>query len=151
MKRVFAYCTIAVWLLSSVILADEKVGNLALKDLPQEVQKSVQTFSKGAKLLGITQGEENGKTIYAVKTYWHGLSRDALIDAAGEIIEVEETFVLNKTPGNAKAAIEKAAIGGKIMNVDTVTRNGVISYKAFIKKDGKITEVKVAAEGLILK
>lgn len=151
MKRMFVYCTIALLLLASGIIAEEKAGNLALKDLPQAVQKSVQDFSKGAKLVGITQGEESGKTVYKVETYRHGISQDALIDATGTILEVEETSFLSKTPGQAKATIEKAAIGGKVVKVDTVTRNGVTDYKAVIKKDGKDTEIKVAAGGVIIK
>jgi hypothetical protein len=151
MKRMFAYCTIALLLLASGILAEEKAGTLALKDLPPAAQKSVQDFGKGAKLVGITKGEENGKTVYEVATYIHGISRGAVIGAAGEILEIEETSTLNKTPGNAKAAIENASAGGKIMLVNTVTRNGVTSYKAVIKKDGKSSEIRASGEGLIIK
>jgi hypothetical protein len=151
MKRMFAYCTITLLLLASGIFAEEKAGTLALKDLPPAAQKSAQDFGKGAKLMGVTKGEENGKTVYKVETYLHGLSRDVLIDAAGEIIEIEETSTLNKTPGNAKAAIEKAAAGGKITKVNTVTRNGVTTYKAVIKKEGKNIEIRASVEGLIIK
>jgi hypothetical protein len=151
MKRMFAYCTIALLLLASGIFAEEKTGTLALKDLPQAAQKSAQDFGKGAKLMGITKGEENGKSVYKVETYLHGLSRDALIDEAGEIIEIEETSTLNKTPGNAKAAIENAAAGGKIIKVNTVTRNSVTTYKAVIKKEGKNIEIRASLEGLIIK
>ena len=150
MKRMFAYCTIALLLLASGILAEEKEATIALKDLPPAVQKSVQDFGKGAKLMGITKGEENGKTVYGVATYKGGISRDAVIDEAGEILEIEESSNINKTPGNAKAALENAAAGGKIIKVDTITRNGVTVYKAVIKKDGKNIEVKASLEGMII-
>ena len=151
MKRMFVYCTIALLLLASGILAEEKADKLALKDLPPAAQKSVQAFSKGGRLIGLTKVEDNGKTVYDVDTLKNGLSRDALINEAGEIIETEDFTVLNKIPGQAKATVEKAAIGGKIMGMTAVTRDSVISYKAVIKKDGVKSEIKVSAGGVILK
>jgi hypothetical protein len=151
MKRMLVYCAIALFLLASTIFAEEKNGKITLTDLPSAAQQSVQIFSKGAKLIGITKGDENGKLVYAVEAYRHGISQIAVMDEAGKTLEIEETSTLNKTPGQAKATIEKVAAEGKIINVNTITRNGVTSYKAVIKKDGKLSEIKVSAEGVIIK
>jgi hypothetical protein len=148
----FAYFTIALLLLASGIFAMEKEAKIALKDLPAAVQKSVQDFAKGAKLLGVSKEEETGKTVYRVETIRIGSSKDALIDAEGQILAIEDPIALNKVPGQAKAAIEKAAtMEGKIMKVTAVVRDGVTSYRALIKKDGTKSEILVAAEGKVIK
>ena len=64
---------------------------------------------------------------------------------------VDETSTINNTSGQARSTIEKAAIAGKIVKLDTITRDGVTDYKAVIKKDGNNTEIKVSAGGLIIK
>jgi uncharacterized membrane protein YkoI len=151
MKPTFVCCTIVLFLLGSGIFAEEKEKKVALKNLPPAVQKSVQDLIKGAELKGLSQEEENGKTIYEVETIKNGKTRDALIDAAGAILEIEEGTTLNEIPGPAKAAIEKAATGGKVTKVETVTKGGVTNYEAIITKSGKNSEIKVKADGSIIK
>jgi|WetSurMetagenome_2_1015567.scaffolds.fasta_scaffold592793_1 uncharacterized membrane protein YkoI len=150
MKRAFARCTIAL-LLASGIFAEEKEEKIALKDMPPAAQKAVQDLIKGAKLQGLSKEEENGKTVYEIETIKNGKKRDVLIDAAGAILEIEEGTTLYEIPGPAKAAIEKAATGGRVTRVETVTIGGVTDYEAAITKAGNNSEIKVKADGSIIK
>ena len=151
MKQACACCAIALLLSLSSIFAEEKETKVALKDLPPAAQKAVQNLIKGAELKGLSKEEENGKTVYEIETLKNGKTRDALIDASGAVLEIEEGTTLNEIPGPAKIAIEKAATGGKITKVETVTKGGDITYEAAIKKAGKSSEIKVKADGSIIK
>jgi uncharacterized membrane protein YkoI len=140
-----------LFLFASSLFAEEKEAKVAIKDLPQAAQKAVQDLIKGAELKGLSKEEENGKTVYEVETIKNGKIRDVVIDAAGAILEIEEGTTLNDIPVPAKAAIEKAATGGKITKVETVTKGGVTNYEAAITKSGKNSEIKVKADGSIIK
>jgi uncharacterized membrane protein YkoI len=148
MKRSLIVGAIALLLSITGIAAEKKVQ---MKDLPAAVQKAVTEQIKGAELKGLTEEVENGKTVYEVETIKNGRTRDVVIDATGAVLEVEEAVDLKDIPAPAKAAIEKAAAGGKITKVETITKNGVTSYEAAISKLGKHSEVKVAADGVLIK
>jgi uncharacterized membrane protein YkoI len=148
MKRILVPFGMGLLLLAAGIAAEKKIQ---LKDLPPAAQKSVQDLLKGAELKDLSQEEEKGKTVYEVETVKNGKTRDAIVDAAGTILEVEEGVTLNEIPAPAKAAIEKAAIGGEILKVEAIIKNGVTNYEAAIAKKGKNSEITVTAAGLIVK
>jgi uncharacterized membrane protein YkoI len=148
MKRILVCCMTVMLFPASIIIAEEKV---ALKDLPAAAQKTVQDLIKGAALKGLSKEADKGKTVYEVETIKNGKTRDALIDEGGVILEIEESTTLNEIPGPAKATFEKAATGGKVTKVETITQNGVTNYEAVITKAGKSSEIKVSANGSIIK
>ena len=121
-----------------------------LKDLPPAVQRTVQDQSKGATIRGLSKEAEHGRTIYEVEMTVNGHGKDVSMDASGTVIEVEEEVALGSIPAAARAAIEKAAAGGKIAKVEKVTRGERIAYEAALRKDGKRSEVRVGAEGQTL-
>ena len=124
---------------------------LKLADLPAPVQKTVQEQTKSAELKGLSKEVENGKTLYEVETMANGKSRDLLVDTSGQIVEVEEAATLESVPAAVKAALEKAAVKGKILKVETVTKGSAVSYEAVVSKNGKKSEVAVEADGTIKK
>ena len=145
MKRAFVvWSVIVAWVVGMGIAQEKKV---ALKDLPPAAQKTVQEQLKGAQFKGLSQETENGKTAYELETTVNGKTRDTLIDANGAILEVEEATTLDAIPAPARAAIEKAAAGGKIRTVETVTKGGKVYYEAAITKAGKSSEIQVTADG----
>ncbi len=121
-----------------------------MKDLPPAVQRTVQEQSKGATIKGLSTEVEHGKTIYEVEMTVNGHGKDVSMDASGAVIEVEEEVALGSIPAAARAAIEKAAAGGKIAKVEKVTRGKEIAYEAALRKDGKRSEVRVSADGSML-
>jgi uncharacterized membrane protein YkoI len=151
MKRVSACCIAAIFLLTLQVISAEGEKKVAIKNLPPAVQKTVQDQIKGAQLKGLSKEAENGKTVYEVETMVNGKSRDLLIDEQGAILEIEEATTLDAIPAPAKAVIKKDAIGGKVSKVEIVTKAGVTTYAAVIKKAGKESEIKVAADGSIVK
>ena len=143
-----AFSAAASLLVCGLAAAEKKVQ---LMDLPPAVQKTVQEETRHAKLVGLAQEEEGGKTVYEAETKIDGKTRDLVIDADGKVIEVEEEIALGSIPAGAKAAIEKAATGGKIERVETLTKAGTTNYEATFTKNGKKSEIIVASDGTIKK
>lgn len=121
-----------------------------ITDLPPAVRRTVEEQSKGATIRGLSTEVEHGKTIYEVEMTVNGHGKDVSMDASGTVIEVEEEVALGSIPAAARAAIEKAAAGGKIAKVEKVTGEKEVAYEAALRKDGKRSEVRVSADGSML-
>ena len=106
MKLLVALATIAV-----IAMAAEK--QVAMKDLPPAVQKTVQDQTKGADIKAISKETENGKTSYEIETMVNGKHRDFDIDAHGAVTELEEETALDDLPPAARSAIQKKAAGDR--------------------------------------
>jgi uncharacterized membrane protein YkoI len=148
MKNWFIVVSTGVWLTTGALATEKKVQ---LKDLPSAVQRAMTQQTKGAQIKGYELEVENGKTFYEAETVVNGKSRDILFDAAGALVEVEEETTLDSIPAPAKAALEKAAAGGKITKVETVTSGGRVNYEAAITKGMKRSEFAVGADGSVVK
>ena len=122
-----------------------------MKDLPAAVQKTVQEQTRSAKLVGLAEEVEEGKTFYEAETKVDGRTRDILIDAAGTVVEVEEEVPLGSIPEGARSAIQRAAANGKLQRVESVTKGGTTVYEATITRDGKKAQVVVTSDGTIKK
>lgn len=126
--------------------ASEK--KVRMKDLPKAVQKTVQEQSKGAALSGLSKEVEHGKTYYEVELKVNGHGKDILIDPAGAIVEVEEEVTMASLPPAVKTAIEAKADKGRIIKVESITKNNaLVAYEAQVNTAGKKSEVKVGPEG----
>ena len=147
MKYTGIFATIALFA-GTVSAGETKVK---MSDLPAAVQKTVQEQTKNAQLKGLSKETENGKTFYEAETMVNGKSRDILVDATGTIVEVEEATTLDGLPAAVKTTLEKAAAKGKIVRVETVTKGSEVSYEAVVNKNGKKSEVAVAADGTLKK
>lgn len=139
----------ALALMSAVVFAGET--KIAMKDLPPAVQKAVAEQSKGAVVRGLTKEVENGKTEYEAELTVNGHGKDIAFDAAGNVTSVEEEVALASIPAAARAAIEKAATGGKVKKVENVTEHGKSFYEAAITRGGKNSEIQVDASGAKVK
>ena len=128
----------------SVFAAETKV---TMKDLPAAVQKTVAEQTRAATLRGLSKEIENGKTYYEAESTVNGKSRDVLIDPNGTIVEVEESVTLESMPDAARIGLKREAGSGRILRVESVTRESVVSYEAVVERHGKKSEVSVNADG----
>jgi uncharacterized membrane protein YkoI len=125
---------------------------IAVQKLPPAVQQTVKEQSKDATIVGVTKETEKGKTVYELETKKaNGQTRDLMIDAAGAVLSVEEEVALDSIPAPARAALEKAAAGAKIVRVESVTEGKQVSYEAEIDKKGKKSSVTAKADGTLAK
>lgn len=121
---------------------------LSMSNLPPAVQKTVQAEAKGAAIRNIVKETEHGVVQYEVETMLNGRHRDFDVAADGRLLAVEEETSLDTIPEAAKASIVKKAGGGRLGQVELVTRGGETLYEAsFTGKDGRTHEVLVKPDG----
>lgn len=120
-------------------------------DLPQAVEKTVAEVSKGATIKGFSKETERGKTTYEVEMVVSGHGKDIEIDADGGIVEVEEEVAMASLPPRVAAGLSAKAAGGKILKVESLTKNGkLVAYEAKIETSGKKSEIQVGPDGKAL-
>ncbi|HEV2669202.1 MAG TPA: hypothetical protein VG324_30070 [Blastocatellia bacterium] len=138
----------ACMLLAGSTLAQETERPAQMKDLPQAVQATVREQSRGAVVRGLSIETENGQTFYEASLKVKGRIRDVLIDANGNVVEIEEQVTLASLPPAARAEIVKQAGKGRILTVESITKNNaIVAYEAHVKTAGKISEIKVDPDG----
>jgi len=128
--------------------AEAREKRVKLDELPAAVKATVLEASQGLKLRDLTREEKNGETFYEAELEVEGHIRDVIIDANGVIVLVEEEVAWESVPAAVRAAIEKGAEGGKILHVESLTRNNVIeSYEGHVRKGWRKLEIKVDPDG----
>ena len=117
-------------------------------DLPPAVEKTVAGISKGATIRGFSEETEKGKTTYEVEMVVNGHTKDVEVDASGAVLEIEEEVAMDSLPANVKAGLTAKAAGGKILKVESLTKNGkLVAYEAKVETAGKRSEVQVGPDG----
>jgi uncharacterized membrane protein YkoI len=145
--KLFTYTLAAGLALSGFAAAQENEKPVQFKDLPAAVQKAVPAQTRGAKVKVYNKEVEGGKTFYEAETTVAGKSRDILFDESGAVVEVEQGMDLAAIPAAAKTGIEKAAAGGKVLSVESVTKGTSVVYEAVVSNQGKKHELQVNADG----
>jgi len=134
--------------MAGAVLAQETERPARMKDLPQVVQSTVREQSRGAVVRGLSIETEKGQTFYEASLKIKGRIRDVLIDADGNVVEIEDQITLASIPPAAKAEIVKQAGKGRILTVESITKNNaIVAYEAHVKTAGKISEIKVDPDG----
>jgi len=146
MSTSIIYLALPALLVASGVSAAEK--RVKMESLPPAVQKTVQEQAKGATIRGLSIEIEDGKTFYEAELKINGHNKDVLIDPNGAVVEVEEEVALDSLPAAAKDAIQKHAAKGKIVLVESVSKNDtLVAYEAKIKTAGKTSEISVKPDG----
>jgi uncharacterized membrane protein YkoI len=133
--------------LAGITPAQEK--KIKRSDLPSAVEKTVAEVSKGATIRGFSKETENGATSYEVEMLVNGHTKDIEIDPSGNIKEVEEQVSLDSLSADVKAGLTAEAAGGKILKVESITKNGkLVAYEAKVQHaSGKKSEIQVGPDG----
>ncbi len=128
-------------------IAQESEHKIQMKDLPAAVKKTVDQQAKAGKLRGLSKEIEKGVTYYEAELTVNGRAKDVLLDATGNVVEVEDEVDAASLAPAVRAGLEQLAAGGKILRVESVTRGGSVAYEAVVEKNGKKSEIKVGADG----
>ncbi len=122
--------------------------SVKIEDLPVAVSKTVMEQSKGVKIRGLSREVKQGKTYYEAELTVNGHNKDVLMDPFGAIVKIEEEVALNSLPPAVRTGIEKQAGHGKILTVETITKNNaIVAYEAEVESAGKKSEIKVGPDG----
>ena len=132
--------------------AQEKEKKISRKQLPPAVEQTVARESEGATIKGFASEREHGQQFYEVSLNVNGHNKDILIDAAGNVVEVEEQVALDSLPSTVQDALKKAAGGGTITVVESLTKDGqLVAYEAHVKHGLRRSEIQVGPNGEKLK
>jgi hypothetical protein len=133
-----------------VAAAQEK--KIKREQLPIAVEKTVAAETAGATIKGFASEREHGQQFYEASVIVNGHHKDILIDAAGNVVEVEEEVSLDSLPANVQDALKKLAGGGTITVVESLTKQGqLVAYEAHVKHGLKRSEIQVGPDGEKLK
>jgi len=138
-------------LMAGLGLAQDSEKKVKMQDLPAAVQQAVKDYSKDAKIRGLATEMDKGKKVYEAELTVAGHSKDVTFDADGHVMSVEEETTLASIPAPAREAIQRAAGKGKVLEVEMVTEGGQTFYEAQLKTGSKKSEVKVDANGALVK
>jgi hypothetical protein len=152
---VIVCCVAIVAVLCAVTYAEK--GDLK-GSLPAAVQAAVKTLFPNA-AIDKSSKEEEEMEMYEVKIKDAGKESEVKLAEDGTVVEVESIEAIDALPeavaktlkaqdakiAKAEKSVEHAQL--KLVKLDTP----VTTYEAKIKKDGKEVEIKVAADGTILK
>lgn len=117
-------------------------------DLPPAVEKAVAAQIQGATIRGFSEEKEHGQTFYEVEFVVNGQSKDVLMDANGQIVEVEEQVDVDALSPAVRDGLQAKVGKGKLVKVESLTKHGkVVAYEAQVVTDGKRSEVQIGPDG----
>ena len=139
---------VAVALFALPVVADQKVSRNAL---PSAVAAVADKESQGATLKGYSREVENGQTYYEVETIRNGKTRDVLIDRNGSVVEIEEEVAMSSLPEAVQKGLQSVAGAARVTKIESVTKGGTTTYEAAIRNGARKSEIKVDAQGKVVK
>ena len=147
LRNKLASASLLVGLAALSVQAQEK--KIKREQLPPGVEKTVAAEeSRGATVKGFVTEVEKGKKIYEAELTANGHGKDISMDAQGNIVEVEEEVSTDSLSPEVKEGLTKAAGGGTITKVETLTKKGkLVAYEAAVKTGTKKSEVQVGPDG----
>lgn len=108
---------------SAVALAGEK--SVTRAEVPQAVLRAVEAKYPGAALTGFSREDQDGKTTWEVALTAGQRTLDLELDAAGAILETEETLAAADLPEAVKKAVAASRWAkAKVARVEKITRAG---------------------------
>lgn len=122
--------------------------NIPCNTLPAVVQQKSKPLVEGASIRACVRDSSNGKTSYELELLKNGRSRDLTFDSDGNLLEIEEQVDIASLPQPVAAAIQKAADGGHVGKVESLTHGGtLIGYETTVPHNGKRREVAFHPDG----
>ena len=138
--------------LASATLVSAQEKKLERKDLPAAVQATIDRESAGATVKGFSTERENGIKTYEAEMIVDGHSKDISVDAAGNVLEVEEQVSFDSLPVSVRTSLTNLAGAGKVTKVESLTKKGrLVAYEAVVTTGTKHREVQVGPNGEKLK
>ena len=142
--------TVALALSSCAYAAEHSVPCSTLPDAVQQRSKSL--LEPGTTIHGCVKDVSAGKTTYEMELLTPQGSKDVTFSPAGDVLEIEQQVDPATLPPPVAAAFAKAAGGGKLGKVESLTRQGqLIAYESTIEKGGKHREVAFRPDGAPMK
>lgn len=141
-----AVISLAVMLIGLPLSAQEK--KIKRSDLPPAVEKTVAAQSAGATVRGFSREKEKGQTFYEAELTVNGHSKDVLMNANGDVVEVEAQVEMNALPAEVMSGLQARIGKGKLIKVESLSKRGkLVAYEAQVMTNGKTSEIQVGPDG----
>ena len=125
-KNIAAALVVGMAIPSVSVAADKKITRT---QLPAALERTVAQQSQGAVIKGFSTEKEASKTVYEMELTVNGHGKDISIDAHGNVLEIEEEVALASVPAGVRAGLTKAAGTGKIVKIESLTKQGkLVAY-----------------------
>jgi len=137
------------WMMMIVLVACGTTGtNTAARDaVPNAVNATAKRLAGETPVERIVKEHEGGEIVYEATWHVNGLEREATINAAGTLIDLEEEVAVGQVPEPVRAsATAKLAVNSGIKFVKHSSGN----WEAEVVVDGREREVVVAPDGKVL-
>ncbi|MFI5114474.1 MAG: hypothetical protein ACHP7J_04955 [Terriglobales bacterium] len=133
---------------TSAVSQEKKIDR---SELPPAVEAAVAAQSQGATVRGFSEEKEKGQTYYEAELMVGGHSKDVLMDAQGNIVEIEEQVAIESLPAGVREGLQTKAGKGKLMKVESITKHGkLVAYEARVIRNGRKSEIQVGPDGKAL-
>jgi len=137
---------LAAFLAASAARAEAK--KITKADLPEEVRKTAERESQGARVVAYWQDDEDGASIYEVDLKVAGHDKGILIGPDGDVLAVQEEVAWDDLDPAVQEGIRSLAAGGHIGRAHSVTQGGeIVGYGADVDRDGRTVHVQVGPDG----
>jgi hypothetical protein len=147
MKAKITICLL-VFCLGFVGSAFSQEKKIKRSELPAAVEKTVAEQSKGAVILGFSEGKEKGQITYETSMIVNGHSKEVQMDVDGAVLEIEEQVDLHDVPARVADGLKAKAGKGKIIKIESITKGDkLVAYEAQVMIGGRKSEVQVGPDG----
>lgn len=150
--RVGAAAAVLVVLVVAAWAGEKKVK---LDDVPAAVKTTMLKEAGDHKIEKVAVKTKKDKTIVYLAEWEVAkeVDHEITVAADGKLLKAqdEREIKLDEAPAAVKATILKEADANKVDEVNEVTQDKKVTYEAEFKANGKEVEVKVAADGTLLK
>jgi hypothetical protein len=139
--------TVALAITSCAYAAEHSVPCNTLPDAVQQRSKAL--LESGTTVHGCVKDVSGGKTTYEIELVTSSGSKDVTFSPLGDILEIEQQV---DAAAVVAAAFSKAAGGGKLGKVESLTRQGqLVAYESTIEKGGRHRELAFRPDGTAVK
>jgi hypothetical protein len=142
--------TAALAMSSCAYPAEHSVPCSTLPNAVQQHSKSL--LEPGTTVHGCVKDVSAKKTTYEMELLTPNGSKDVTFSPQGDVLEIEQQVDQAALSPAVAAAFAKAASGGKLGKVESLTRQGqLIAYESTIEKGGKHREIAFRTDGAPMK
>jgi hypothetical protein len=142
--------TTALAISSCAYAAEHSVPCSTLPDAVRQYSKAL--LENGTTVHGCVKDVSGGKTTYEIELVTTSGSKDVTFSPLGDILEIEQQVDAAALPPAVAAAFSKAAGGGKLGKVESLTRQGqLVAYESTIEKGGRHHELAFRPDGTAVK
>lgn len=158
MKNIKMFSLFAIVILSPFLLvfaADDDEQEIAEKQVPTAVLKTFKAAYPNAKDIEYTKEKEDGQAVYEIEFELSERELEALYNADGKLLEVEEEIGLKEVPAVVLNQLKKEFKSYEIEEVERVNKDNQTYYELEVEiienNQEKEYELLYSADGKLVK